>query len=477
MNKLIKSKSGSKIEWTEDTWNPVVGCHKISKGCLNCYAEKMHIRHHANPKQPKYIKPFNQVVCWDDEILKPFDWKKPKLIFVCSMSDLFNKDVPDEFIKKVFETMNKTHHQYQVLTKRSDRLKKLAPKLKWTPNIWAGVSVESAKHISRIDDLKYVPAQIKYLSVEPMIGDLDNVELTGIDWVIAGGESGNSFKKLRPIQKDWVIKLKDKCVEESIPLFFKQWGREEFNPDPNDPTIPSKEDKNIDHKPKGGHLIDGVKYSELPEFIEYWGVDIVPNIKSKIEELDKTIHRSIKAFSRSWIDLGKSLALIKEKIDELGSGKRYWKTYLDVESFQDYCKKRLRFSREAATQMRQAFTIIKSTKPELLEGDTAKIPSYTMVRALGPHIDKIISNPENYTDLIDTAYDLSTTREDLNKAIRTVFPKPVKTVKSEPVQTNIFDWSGYLEEVEEKISFELKEYQQSKLRGLMSEIRELLKLV
>ena len=479
MNKLKKYKSGSKIEWTEETWNPVVGCHKISDGCKNCYAEKMHKRHYANPQQPKYSKPFNIVVCDDNELKKPFNWKKPKVIFVCSMSDLFNKDVPDEFIKKVFDTMNNTHHQYQLLTKRSDRLKELAPQLKWTPNIWAGVSVESSKHIDRIDDIKHVPAHIKYLSVEPLIDDLGDVDLKGIDWVIAGGESGNSLKKLRQTKKDWVIRIKDTCVNESIPFFFKQWGRKEFNPDQNDPTIPKKGQKSKDHLPKGGHLLDGKEYSEMPEIEEYFGVVIIPELKTEIDELDQTIHNSIKSMTREWLAIGKSLSLIEKKIDEIGSGKQFWTAYLGVSSFQNYCKKKLDLARQTATQMRSGYNLIESLKPELLaESNIEKIPSYTKLRDLAKHADKITANPGKYNDLVESVFEFDKTRDEIQKEVRLSFPTFTKSpvVIDTEEHDDIYDWDEYIEKFEEDVSRNLEPKDESRFKSIVEEIREMLNL-
>jgi protein gp37 len=478
MNKLKKYKSGSKIEWTEETWNPVVGCHKISDGCKNCYAEKMHKRHYANPQQPKYTKPFNEVFYDVNELKKPFNWNKPKVIFVCSMSDLFNKDVPDEFIKKVFDTMNNTHHQYQVLTKRSDRLKALAPQLKWTPNIWAGVTVESSKHIDRIDDLKHVPAQIKYLSIEPLIDDLGEVDLNGIDWVIAGGESGNSIKKLRPIKIEWVNRIRNICAEESIPFFFKQWGRKEFNPDQNDPTIPKKEQKSKDYLPKGGHLIDGKKYNEMPEIEEYFGAMIIPELKTEIEELDQAIHDSIKSMTREWITIGESLAKIQEKIEAVGSGKRFWQTYLGVNSFEEYCKTKLEITRQTATQMRLGYNLIKSLKPELLESENDKIPSYTKLRAITKYSDKITANPGKYSNLVESVFESDKTRDEIQKEVRLTFPVLAKSiVVIETVEYDeINDWDSYIEDFEEEISRNLKSIDQNRFKNIIGEIREMLNL-
>jgi len=210
----------SKIEWTESTWNPITGCTKISEGCLNCYAEKMSKRLHSMG-QEKYKNAFNVTI--HPECLKePLKWNKAQIIFVCSMSDLFHKDVPVEFIKQVFEVMNKASwHTFQVLTKRSDRLVELAPELNWTDNIWMGVTVESQDQKHRIADLLKTPAKIKYLSIEPMITEVKPIPLKGIDWVIVGGESGPGA---RPIEEKWVTYIRDKCIESKVPFFFKQWG-------------------------------------------------------------------------------------------------------------------------------------------------------------------------------------------------------------------------------------------------------------
>lgn len=210
----------SKIEWTESTWNPVTGCTKISEGCLNCYAERMAKRLHAMG-QLKYKNCFN-VTTHEECLQEPLNWKKPQIIFVCSMSDLFHKDVPDDFIIKVFNIMNKAKwHTFQVLTKRADRLEKIAHKLKWTPNIWLGVTVESENQKQRIPYLINTPAKIKYLSIEPMITEISNLSLKGIDWVIVGGESGPGS---RPIKAQWVTSIRDNCIKNKVPFFFKQWG-------------------------------------------------------------------------------------------------------------------------------------------------------------------------------------------------------------------------------------------------------------
>lgn len=210
----------SKIEWTESTWNPVTGCTKISEGCKHCYAERMARRLHAMG-QEKYKNCF-KVTTHEECLEEPLTWKKSQIIFVCSMSDLFHKDVPDEFIIKVFDIMNKASwHTFQVLTKRAERLEKIAPKLNWTPNIWLGVTVESNEQKKRIPYLINTPAHIKYLSIEPIINEIKDLSLDNINWVIVGGESGPGA---RPIQENWVTSIRDNCIEHKIPFFFKQWG-------------------------------------------------------------------------------------------------------------------------------------------------------------------------------------------------------------------------------------------------------------
>ncbi len=210
----------SPIEWTESTWNPVTGCTKISDGCKNCYAEKLAKRLQAMG-QANYKNGF-KLTLQPEMLERPLEWKKPQTIFVNSMSDLFHKDVPLDYIQKVFGVMAKADwHNFQVLTKRSERLKELNYKLNWRPHIWMGVSVENQKVIHRIDDLRKTDAHIKFLSIEPLLGSLSNLDLTGIDWVIVGGESG---PKARPMKEEWVLEIKAQCDEQNIPFFFKQWG-------------------------------------------------------------------------------------------------------------------------------------------------------------------------------------------------------------------------------------------------------------
>lgn len=249
----------SSIEWTELTWNPTTGCDKISAGCKFCYAEIMSRRLKAMGVE-KYEHEFD-VAVHERELMTPYTWKKPKVVFVNSMSDLFHKDVPVSFLQKVFEVMNDTpQHIYQVLTKRAKRLREVAPLLHWTENIWMGVSVEQEKVSHRIPDLIATPAQVKFLSVEPLIGSIQNLYLEGIDWVIVGGESG---PKARPMKKEWVDYVREQCESHEVPFFFKQWGKPHFNADQQDPTI------NKDHPlhAKGGCQLDGQVYREMPAII------------------------------------------------------------------------------------------------------------------------------------------------------------------------------------------------------------------
>jgi len=210
----------TKIEWTEATWNPVTGCDKISPGCKNCYAERFALRLQA-AGTAQYKNGF--LLTLHPEALEiPVSWKKPKIIFVNSMSDLFHKNVPLAFIKQVFAVMQATpQHQYQILTKRAERLVELDDQLRWGDNIWMGVSVESSEYLCRIDHLKRTAAKIKFLSLEPLLGPLPRLDLEGIDWVIAGGESGPYSRPMRP---QWVRQIRAQCVAAKVPFFFKQWG-------------------------------------------------------------------------------------------------------------------------------------------------------------------------------------------------------------------------------------------------------------
>lgn len=210
----------SGIEWTQSTWNPVTGCTKISPACKNCYAERMAKRLQAIG-HPNYADGFN--ISMHEHVLDlPLKWKKPQTIFVNSMSDLLHEEVPDKFILSVFEVMHHaTWHRFQILTKRSNRLVNLAPQLPWLPHIWMGVSVESHDYAFRIEHLRNVGADIKFLSLEPLLGPIPDLDLRGIDWVIVGGESG---PRARPMQSSWVVDIRDQCLRANVPFFFKQWG-------------------------------------------------------------------------------------------------------------------------------------------------------------------------------------------------------------------------------------------------------------
>lgn len=210
----------SDIEWTEMTWNPTTGCTKISAGCKFCYAEVMAKRLEAMGME-KYKNGFKLAI-HEDALTIPYSWRQPKIVFVNSMSDLFHKDVPLAFIKKVFDVMNDNpQHVFQVLTKRSDLLLKYEKELEWGHNIWMGVSVENEKVTNRIDHLRKTSAKVKFLSCEPLIGPLAKMNLSGINWVIVGGESG---RKPRPMDEDWVLDILDQCKKQKVKFFFKQWG-------------------------------------------------------------------------------------------------------------------------------------------------------------------------------------------------------------------------------------------------------------
>lgn len=231
----------SKIEWTEVTWNPVTGCNKVSPGCKYCYAETMSKRL-KEMGQPKYQNEF-KLTLHPQELEKPYKWRKPRVVFVNSMSDLFHERVSVNFILQIFQVMNDNpQHTFQVLTKRAVRLSRLSSKLNWTDNIWMGVSVESEDYLDRVYLLRETPAKIKFLSCEPLLGPLSDLILDGIDWVIVGGESG---PKARPMQKEWVYEIKDKCSYYRVPFFFKQWGGK--------------------NKKKSGRLLDGKEYNETPD--------------------------------------------------------------------------------------------------------------------------------------------------------------------------------------------------------------------
>jgi len=212
--------ANSKIEWTECTWNPVTGCTKISEGCRNCYAERMARRLQAMG-QSNYRNGFT-LTLHPHMLEMPLHWRQPRMIFVNSMSDLFHQDVPLEFIRRVFAVMRQaTQHQFQILTKRSERLARLSSKLPWPDNVWMGVTVENSDHAVRIDHLRRTNAGVKFISFEPLLSPIRDIDLSGIDWVIVGGESG---PKARPMLPQWAMDIRDQCLTTGVSFFFKQWG-------------------------------------------------------------------------------------------------------------------------------------------------------------------------------------------------------------------------------------------------------------
>lgn len=233
--------SKSKIEWTEVTWNPITGCSKISEGCLNCYAERMSRRLKAM-KNKRYKNGFELTV-HEDLFEEPLKWKKPRMIFVNSMSDLFHSNVSDEEILKIFDVMNRAdQHIFQVLTKRAERLLELSSKIKWTKNIWLGVTVETNNNYHRLEMLRNINAHIKFLSCEPLLGPLYDIDLTNINWVIVGGESGPGSREMK---EEWVLDILDSCRKYESKFFFKQWGGV--------------------NKKKNGRLLQGKEYNEMPK--------------------------------------------------------------------------------------------------------------------------------------------------------------------------------------------------------------------
>jgi len=230
----------SSIEWTGSTWNPVTGCSKISPGCKHCYAERMAKRLKAMGSQ-NYLNSFS-LTLHPHVLYAPLTWRKPQMIFVNSMSDLFHDDVPLEFIENIFNIMKRaSHHHFQILTKRAERLEELNSYLPWPDNVWMGVSVENADYLSRIDCLQKTHARIKFVSCEPLLGPLSELNLNGIDWVIVGGESGPSARIMKP---EWVTEIRNNCTTWNVPFFFKQWGGI--------------------NKKKTGRLLEGKTYDEVP---------------------------------------------------------------------------------------------------------------------------------------------------------------------------------------------------------------------
>jgi protein gp37 len=233
----------STIEWTDATWNPVRGCTKISPGCKHCYAERFAERFRGVKGHP-FEQGFDLRVV-SEKLDEPLRWKAPKRIFVNSMSDLFHDQVPIEYIQRVFGVMNRADwHQFQVLTKRAERLEVLGNQLKWAPHIWMGVSVENKDYLWRIDYLRRTKAQVKFLSIEPLLGPLGEIDLSGIDWVIVGGESGPGA---RPMIAEWVAGIRDQCLQANVRFFFKQWGGVQ--------------------KKRAGRELDGRTWDEMPELV------------------------------------------------------------------------------------------------------------------------------------------------------------------------------------------------------------------
>lgn len=232
--------ASSSIEWTDSTWNPVTGCTKVSQGCKHCYAQRFAERFRGIPGHP-FEQGFD-LRLWPDRLELPLQWKEPRRIFVNSMSDLFHERVPTAFIRKVFATMGAARqHTFQILTKRAKRVGELGPSLPWKPNIWQGVSIERMDVAWRADELRKVPADVRFLSLEPLLGPLDELDLSGIQWVIVGGESGPGA---RPMKKEWVRTIRDICHRESVPFFFKQWGGVQ--------------------KARAGRVLDGKLHDEFP---------------------------------------------------------------------------------------------------------------------------------------------------------------------------------------------------------------------
>jgi protein gp37 len=230
----------STIEWTQATWNPVTGCDKVSPGCAHCYAETFAERWRGIPGHP-YEQGFD-LRLWQDRLEQPLKWKRPRLIFVNSMSDMFHERIPEEYVRQVFDVMGRaSQHTFQILTKRHERLAELAPTIPWHPNVWMGVSIENRRFVHRADYLRGVDAAVRFISAEPLLGPLEGLDLDGIDWLIAGGESGPKHRRCDP---DWIRTLRDRCDAESVAFFFKQWGGRTSK--------------------SGGRILDGRTHDEWP---------------------------------------------------------------------------------------------------------------------------------------------------------------------------------------------------------------------
>ena len=238
------------IDWSKNSWNPVSGCTKISPGCKHCYAKRIALELQKQGKK-KYKNGFTPT-CHPSLLREPFKWKEPKRVFVNSMSDLFHKDVPDSFIMRVFWTMSLAcQHQFYILTKRSERIYSMTNELTWMDNIWMGVSVENSDYLYRIDHLRATGAAIKFLSIEPLLGPIPDIDLTDINWVIVGGESGTGA---RPMREEWVLDIRDQCIAAGVPFFFKQWGGV--------------------NREKHGCLLKGKKWDQMPN-IKVPGQDLL----------------------------------------------------------------------------------------------------------------------------------------------------------------------------------------------------------
>jgi protein gp37 len=230
----------STIEWTQVTWNPVTGCDKVSPGCAHCYAETFAERWRGVPDHP-YEQGFD-LRLWRSRLEYPLKWKKPRVIFVNSMSDLFHERIPDEYVAEIFDVMARAdHHTFQILTKREERLAELATDLPWPPHIWMGVTIENRRFVNRADYLREVPAHVRFISAEPLLGFLEGLDLTDIHWLIAGGESG---AKHRPVKPEWIRHVRDLAQESGTAFFFKQWG-----------GLRAK---------AGGRILDGREWNEMP---------------------------------------------------------------------------------------------------------------------------------------------------------------------------------------------------------------------
>jgi protein gp37 len=230
----------SAIEWTEASWNPATGCHKVSPGCAHCYAETFAERWRGVPDHP-YEQGFD-LKLWPQRLSVPLRWRRPRVIFVNSMSDLFHEDIPVDFIAEVFEVMRQADwHTFQVLTKRHERLADLAPDLPWPSNVWMGVTIENRRFVHRADYLRSVPAAVRFISAEPLLGPLEGLDLTDVHWLIAGGESGPRHRRVR---EEWVAELRDRCLVEDVAFFFKQWGGRRSK--------------------SGGRLLEGRTWDQMP---------------------------------------------------------------------------------------------------------------------------------------------------------------------------------------------------------------------